>query len=336
MRLKKSLKKLLSSTVVILLAGLSVLILSSCASPLEYAYREVSQDSVDTAPGMPMEEYLLEEEYVQEELEMARSKPDSPDYDPSAPGVGEPSLRHVIRRGSIDLSVSDTREKLQEVQKIVQDAEGLVSNLYVYEIREGQYGARATLRVPEASFEPVLEQLETLGKATNIQTELEDITMHYIDLESRLNNQKAQEERLTEILEMADTVEDVLEVEKELNRVRGEIESMSARLTSLKDQVTYATIDISLREEAIPTGTVSPHAFHNLGTRISEAFVGSINFILNAVSGLIILFTALIPALVVILAIGFIIWAIVRGRLKKRALKKEDDQEQPIVTDDNV
>ncbi len=330
------LKKTLLIAATVLLAGLALFALASCASPLEYAYRGVQHDYDATAPGVPMAEHFPEEEYLDEEWSMARGEPGDPDYDPAPPGVGEPSLRHVIRKGSIDLTVSDAREKLQEVQKIVRDAEGLVANLYIYEIREGQYGARATLRVPEARFETVLEQLEALGKATNIQTELDDITMQYIDLESRLNNQKAQEERLTEILEMADTVEDVLEVEKELNRVRGEIESMSARLTSLKDQVTYATIDISLREEAVPTGTVSPQAFHNLGARISEAFVGSINFILNAVSGLIILFTALIPALVLLLAIGFIVWVIVRRRLKKKSIPREDDQEQPISTGESA
>ncbi len=330
MPLKKIKKKLWPNTAVFMLAGLTVFILASCASPLEYAYRGAQQEYIDTAPETPMEEHFPDEEW-----DMARGEPDAADYDSSAPGVDEPSIRHVIRKGSIDLSVSDTREKLQEVQKIIRDAEGLVASLYIYEIREGQYGARATLRVPEGKFETVLEQLEALGKVTNIQTELEDITMQYIDLESRLNNQKAQEERLTEILEMADTVEDVLEVERELNRVRGEIESMSARLTRLKDQVTYATINISLREEAVPTGAVSPHAFHNLGNRISEAFVGSINFFLNAFSSLIVLFTALIPALFIIIIIGLIIWLIVRGRLKRRALNGQDGQEQPLFTDEN-
>jgi len=326
------LKRIAIVVTIILLAGFSASIFSSCASPLKYGSREAQQDYVETAP---MEEHFPDEEYISDEWDMARGDADDPDYQVADPGTTDPALRHVIRRGSIDLSVSDTRETLQEVQNIVREAEGLVANLSIYEIRDGRYGARATLRVPEAGFDAVFDQLEGLGKVTNIQTELEDITMQYVDLESRLKNQKAQEERLTEILDMADTVEDVLEIEKELSRVRGEIESMSARLTRLKDQVTYATINITLREETVPTGTVSPHAFHNLGNRISEAFVGSINFILNAVSGLIVLLTALIPALVILLIIGAIIWLVVRRQVKKRSLNSEQSETQTGLNKEN-
>ncbi len=327
-------KKYAFITVLILLTGLSASILSSCSAPLDYAYREVQKDFVETAPGRPMEGHFPEEQYISEEW--GQENLAVSDYVPGEPGVGDPTLRHVIRRGSIDLSVSDTRKKVREVQEITRDAEGIIAKLSVYEIREGLYGARITLRIPEKRFETVLDKLETLGKATNVQTELEDITMQYIDLESRLNNQEAQEKRLTEILDMADTVEDVLEVEKELSRVRGEIESMSARLASLKDQVTYATIHVSLREESIPTGTVSPHAFHNLGNRIAEAFIGSVNLILNAVSGLIILFTALIPAVIILAIIGVLIWLIVRRRLKKRVTNRGEDEDQTALNDRKV
>ncbi len=313
-----SFKRLAITTSSIILFGLISLVLVSCASPLEYAYEEVDMDYVERAPEEAIENYRPEAEYMAGEPEMITAETGTSDLDIRATTNSGPSLRHVIRRGSIELTVSDTRDKLEEVQKIVREAEGLIANLYVYEIREGQYGARITLRVPDAKFDPVLEQLETLGKATNIQTELEDITMQYVDLESRLNNQKAQEERLTEILEMADTVEDVLEVEKELNRVRGEVEAMTARLNQLKDQVTFATINVSLSEETIPTDTVTPNPFHNLGTRISEAFIGSINFLLNVFSGLIVIFTALLPAFIVLLLIGAIIWLIVRRYIRKK------------------
>lgn len=325
------LKKAAIVTAVIVLTGLAASTLSSCSSPLQYAYREVQEDYVETTPAYPMEEHFSEEEYAREERGMVVADREAPDFDPGVPGAEDPSLRHVIRRGSIDLAVSDTRETLREVQAITRDAEGLVASLNVYEIREGLYGARATLRIPEKRFETVLEQLENLGKATNVQSELEDITMQYIDLESRLKNQEAQEERLMEILDMADTVEDVLEIEKELNRVRGEIESMSARLTHLKDQVTFATINLNLREESVPTETVSPQAFHNLGSRISEAFIGSVNFILNAVSGLIVIFTALIPALFLLVIIGVLVWLIARRHFKARALNRETQEEQPVT-----
>ncbi|MDY6826026.1 MAG: DUF4349 domain-containing protein [Bacillota bacterium] len=226
-------------------------------------------------------------------------------------------VRHIIRNGSIELSVKDTRETIQKVRELVTDVEGIISNSNIYEIREGQYAANLTLRVPEDRFDVVMRQLEELGKVNNTQTGMDDVTMQYIDLESRLNNQKAQEERLVEILEMAENVEEVLEVEKELARIRGEIESMTSQLTYLKDQVTYGTIYLSLREEAVSTDNISPGVFHNLGEKTGEAFITSINFILNAFSYIIIALSAMLPVLVVIGIIALLIWFLIR-RLSHR------------------
>ncbi len=306
----------------VVLVGLTGLQITSCGITAEHDLSEPLQEQVEMAPDQPVENHIHEE---QAKIEAERGTVDQGTIDQR---VDDPALRHVIRRGSIDLTVKDSRTMVQEIRDIVKDFEGIVSNSYLYEIREGQYGARMTLRIPEKHFEAVLDQLETLGKVTNIQTELEDVTMQYVDLESRLNNQKAQEERLTEILEMAETVEEVLEVEKELYRIRGEIESMSARLTRLEDQITYSTINISLREETIPTETISPAVFQNLGSRIAQAFIGGTNFILNAVSVLIVVLSALIPALIIIVIIGVIIFLFIRRHIKHKAITKKSGQEQ--------
>jgi hypothetical protein len=240
-------------------------------------------------------------------------------------GVGETTLRHVIRNGSMDLTVQNTRDTMREVRDMVIDAGGIVSNSYIYEIREGLYGAHMTLRIPERLFDSFMEQLETYGRATNMQTGIDDVTMQYVDLESRLKNQEAQEERLVEILEMAETVEDVLEVERELYRIRGEIESMTAQLTYLRDQVTYATINLSLREEHIPTETISPGAFDNLGRKISQAFIGSINLMLNAVSYFIIAISALLPVVIILGILIFLIILLIRKTAGRKQPKPADD-----------
>jgi len=262
-----------------------------------------------------------EEAAVREDMEMVADEAEiapEPEPDPSRQMTDRESPRHIIRRGSINLAVEDSREKVDRVRDIVREFNGFIDSTSVYEIREGQYGARMTIRVPEDAFEEVITRLENLGKATDVRTELEDVTDRYIDLRSRLNSQEAQEARLIEILDMAETVEEVLEVEKELQRVRGEIESMSARLDQLEDQITYSTINISLREETIPTGTISPQAFDNLGNKISEAFTGGINFIFNAASFMVIVFSAILPTLVVLIIIAAIIWLIIRRYIKKK------------------
>ena len=116
---------------------------------------------------------------------------------------------------------------------------------------------------------------------------------------------------------MATTVEEILEVESELGRVRGDIESLISRFNYLKDQVSFSTIHLHLSEEVITTQTISQAPFANLGGRIKEAFVRSINFVSSALAGLIVVLAALLPVLIPLAAIAFVIWFIV-SRLARR------------------
>ncbi len=306
--------KLLVYTMLIVLAAL---LLTSCAVTDHYMEADyVVMEDMPMAPEEAQERAVIEEAPAKDlDIKVLDER------------VGESKMRHVIRTGSIELTVKDTRDKINEVRSIVEGADGLISSSNVYEIREDQYAANLTLRVPNNNFDPVMEQLQALGRAKNVQTGSADVTMQYIDLESRLNNQKVQEERLREILDMAETVEEVLEVERELHRVRGEIETMTAQFNHLKDQVSFSTINLTIREETIPTEKISSGPFENLGSRISVAFTGSVNFILNAVSYMIIVFSALLPVLIILGIVAAIIALLVRSSIKRKKIKTEEKQQ---------
>ncbi len=286
-------------------------------------------DSIDSYA--PVEYVEMEEYYPAEDYAMDAEAPratDSEIISVNGKAGGQISLRHVIITGSIELAVKDTREAVKEIREIVVESGGIVYSSNIYEVKEGQYGARMKLRVPQKTFDQVMDHLETKGKASNVQTGMEDVTMQYIDLDSRLKNQKAQEERLIEILDMAETVEEVLEIERELYRVRGEIEYMTAQFTQLQDRIAFATINLTLREESIPTEVISPGAFENFGTRIKETFIGSINFVLNAISFILIALAALLPVMVLLGLVALVIILIVRRATskKKGALEEKPDK----------
>ncbi len=225
--------------------------------------------------------------------------------------------RHFIQTGSMNITVKSTHEAISSIRNLAEQTDSIVSNLSLYEARENQFAANVTLRIPAEKFDSMVEKIQALGKYSDLNTNINDVTMEYVDLESRLNNQIAQEKRLVEILEMAENVEEVLEVERELYRVRGEIESMTGRLNYLKDQVSYSTLNIYVKEEAIPTTNVSGGAFDNIGQRIREAFTGSINFILHAISSLIVILSALLPVMIILTVIGAITWIIVKRVTQK-------------------
>jgi hypothetical protein len=232
--------------------------------------------------------------------------------------VGSSEIRHKIRNGSMNLTVKNTRETVKTIQGISSAAGGVISGSYIYEMREGLYAANITLRVPVTQFDAIMDQLQELGKAAEINQNEDDVTMQYLDLESRIKNLNAQEERLREILEMANTVEDVLAVERELSRVRGEIEVMTTHFTYLQDQVSYSTINLYIREEYIATQNISPAPFENLGARMREALVRSVNFIMAVFAGLLIAFSTMLPVLFILALFIFIIWRLIARAAKRK------------------
>lgn len=282
----------------VLLMAVSLLWLTSCASSKsDYAFEPPAYPG-DAAPA-----------------------PDAgrggQDYRDSTGGAGESAVRYRIRTGSLDLVVTSTHETVEKIKQVAAGAGGYISESYIRMVKDDLYHANMTLRVPENRFDAVMDQLRGMGKFSNERTNDDDVTMRYLDLEARIKNLEAQEERLREILAMAKTVEDVLNVERDLQRVRGEIESMTVQFKHLKDQVNFSTITIGLREEHIATTAVSPAPFANLGGRMKEALVRSINYILAAVAGLLVALIALLPVAVVLGPAALVLWLII-SRLSRR------------------
>lgn len=256
--------------------------------------------------------------YPEEDWE---SKDDGSSYDLEQAEQGslaQSKLRYVIRTGALTVTVPDTRDAVEKVEQMTAAGGGIISESNVYEFREGQYAAELTLRIPETRFDSFIVQLQELGEAANVNKYSEDVTLPYLDMETRIENLKIQEERLREILAMTANVEEILEVERELSRVRGEIEVLTMTFTHLQDQIAFSTIQISIREEVIDTQTISQKPFENMGKRAKEAFFRSINFLSSAAAFSLIALITLLPPLLVITAIVLLIVWLVRATRRKK------------------
>jgi predicted nucleic acid-binding Zn-ribbon protein len=141
---------------------------------------------------------------------------------------------------------------------------------------------------------------------TSKSVSAQDVTEEYIDVSARLDNLERQEARLQEILNMTETVEDVLAVEKELERVRGEIESLTGRLNYLDDRIDFSTINIRVTEPRPIT--------HSWGIR--DALSESVNGFISMVNALIILVGYLLPLVIVLIFFGGA-GVLIRRRLRR-------------------
>ena len=180
------------------------------------------------------------------------------DYDKTVAGeksqLGTPAAaadidRKIIKTGKLELDVDDLDASVEQVMKLAREAGGFVAAENFYSSRSGERWCEVTIRVPSARFDAVLIDLKKHGEVTHAGIETQDVTEEFIDLEARLRNLQREEGVLLDLLERrTQKLADVLEVERELSRVRGEIEQAEGRLRYLKNRVSLSTIDIRLTE----------------------------------------------------------------------------------------
>ncbi|MFK7739747.1 MAG: DUF4349 domain-containing protein [Planctomycetota bacterium] len=107
-----------------------------------------------------------------------------------------------------------------------------------------QVGADLTVRVPAAKFEEALASVRAAGRVLSERRETNDVTEEFVDLGIRVDTARRSRERLLQVLEKAEKVEDILRVERELRRLTAEIERMEGRLKYLRDRVALATLEV--------------------------------------------------------------------------------------------
>lgn len=219
-------------------------------------------------------------------------------------GSSEPKL---VKTANLYLEVDSYPEALNAVEETAAKYNGYVSDSAVQQYDDREVG-HVTVRVPEDNFEEAVKDIENVGDLKEENLTLEDVTEQYIDLNARLDNLTHQEQRYLEILGMATTVEDVLKVETQLERIRGEIESLQGTLNYLENEIQYSVISVQLAE---PREVV-----HESG--IGSAFDQAIDGFLGAIRGIIIFLGYFIPVALFLTVLAFAGMTVHRKIFKKQ------------------
>jgi hypothetical protein len=172
--------------------------------------------------------------------------------------TSKPQIAHTA---TLRIMAMDFDTVRSAVERIVVDAGGFVGRLDVSGERGDTRSLRATVRVPSDRLDQVLTALRRLGKVQAESQGADDVTEQVVDLNARLTNARNTEKRLTLVLEQrTGKVADVLQVEREIARVREEIERMDAERTTLERRVTYATVTLDIvepRKAALDLGPIT-------------------------------------------------------------------------------
>lgn len=163
--------------------------------------------------------------------------------------------RVVIFNGSLSIRVEDTDVSAEKCADIAKAYEGYVVTSST---------DRVVFRVKAERFTGAMDEVAKLGKVTYRNIHGRDVTEQYRDTEIRLENKLKARERYLQLLARAETVEATLQVEKELERLNGEIESYKGRLQRLSHLASYSTITVDFTERTRygPLGWVFYGAWH--------------------------------------------------------------------------
>jgi len=229
-----------------------------------------------------------------------------------------PSDRKVIRNAELNLEAESPEEAQRRITAIAELKGG-----FVVESQQSSSDMKATsrdivtmtVRVPSDRFSESLDEIRGTGTRVVIETvKGQDVTEEFIDIEAQVKAKKALEEQFMAIMKRANSVEDALDVQRQLADVRGEIERIEGRKRFLENQSSLSTIKVRVQ-----TAKVFAASSTGFGARISDAFMAGFDVAMSFILGLITFLVAVLPFAAFV---GLPLFAIIRYVLKRQTRPK--------------
>lgn len=180
------------------------------------------------------------------------------------------SRPQLIKKAELSIIVKSIDASTKSVTDIVEKRQGDILGFQNQKPPDSSIRQTATMeiRVPQEKLDATLDALAKLGTVQNRGLTAEDVTTQLVDSEARLKNLRKSEEMVLKIMERSGSVGDVLKASQELSRIRESIERIDAQLKSLRGQVAYSTISLTL--EAAVSAQQNPEP--SLGLRVQETW----------------------------------------------------------------
>ncbi len=185
------------------------------------------------------------------------------------------------------------------------------------------------LRIPSDKVEAFLEQIKLDGNVLSQSSSIEDITLQYVDTETRLASLRIEQETLMGLLERAETIEDIITIQDRLTYLRYEIESYEAQKRSMDNMVDYSVVNVSVREVQDFTPAEEAGFWAEAGRRFTQAWRDLGTGIRTLALGLVSIWPLLLLGLLVLLAS---LTAVGVGKKKRR--KKLQSSKDANPSDD--
>lgn len=219
----------------------------------------------------------------------------------------------LIKTGHVRLDVENFSAAQRNLTRATRAAGGYVSasnQTTDTESGENVTSGALVLRVPSRNFSTLYDRVQTVGTVRNAGNNTTDVSGKLVDLRARLNNSRAQRDRLRALYENASDTEATLAVQKRLSTVQSRIERLEGQLSSLNDRVAYSTITVTYAES---TPNEASERWYDTG--VVDALLSSVGGVITAIRAIVVGLAYVAPYLVAFgIPIALVGYAVYRRR----------------------
>ena len=245
----------------------------------------------------------------------------------------EGSPEKLIYSASATVETTEFDGTIEKLSALVEQYGGFVESSSVngsnYYTQSRGYSstryASYVIRVPSDKFSALMGSLSTLGNVPYSHTYTENITAQYYDTDARLTAYQTQEARLLEMMDAAETVEDLIAIEEKLTELRYQIESLQSTLKNWDRQVAYSTLDLEVQEVVEYT----PESRMSYGQELALALSSGLKRTGEFFKDLLLAIVGALPALVILAVVLAILIPVWKKRRKARKARKNPPAEKP-------
>ena len=231
--------------------------------------------------------------------------------------------RLLIRNVNISAETKEFDTVRQAVEDKIRELGGYVENSGVSGTGKAGSLRRASfrIRVPADKLDSLISAVGSSCTVISSNENTTDVTLNYVDTKARLDSLRIEQKQLTELLSQAKDLDTIIVLQKRITEVRYQIESAESTLRVLENQVTYATLTLSIREVMEIKPQEPPHV-DTYGERVVKTFKQSLHNIGEFFKNLFLVLVAVSPVLVPMIVITVIAVLIIVSSVKKSRKKR--------------
>lgn len=246
-------------------------------------------------------------------------------------GETKKSDRKLIK--NVDMNVETTKfDKL--VSKLSQKVDAVggyieSSDVYGDGVKTGgTRSAQYSIRIPKDKLDDFLETVAENSNITRKSENVQDVTLQYVDVQSKKEALEVEQDRLLELLESAQDIDTIVVLESKLTEIRYQLESLESQLRTYDNQVDYSTVNIYIEEVEIYTPEEPESRLEKLTKGFVSSVKGVFEDVLDFFVGLIIILPYLVVWGIIIFAFVSIFKFISRKRRERKEMKEQKKMNQ--------